>query len=224
MTQIFRAVGILPDPPFSLCVETKAQNRGVSPTPPVRRRPRLLSRLCLLLRPFVAPLSLSTLAGFRVASCHATASRLPAPLPLIAPPPLIAPLSCLLSGWLSRCLSSHRRLPSACASASHRTATYYRAPLTPLVRLVVASPLVIPPPPVNLRLRLSSRLLSGWLLHYLLSRRHLRLSSHRRISLHPSCASYLAGCCISSRQAATSRPPAPLPLSTPTLHTMPLSR
>ncbi len=165
--------------------------------PLVCRCLRLSLRLCLLLRPFVAFLSLSTLAGCCVTSCHATASRPPAPPPLIAPPSLIAPLLRLLSVWLLHRLSSHRRVPSACAcaSASHCTTTYYCAPLTPLVQLVVASPLVTLPPPVSLHLCLSSRLLSGWLLRHLLSCRCLCLSLHRRLSLHPSCASYPADCC-----------------------------
>jgi hypothetical protein len=48
-----------------------------------------------------------------------------------------------------------------------------------------------------------------------LSCRHLHLSLHRRLSSHPSCAFYAAGCCITSCHAVTSRPPAPPPLSTP---------
>jgi hypothetical protein len=196
--------------------------------PPIRQRIRLSSRLCLLLRPFVAPL------------CCA---------------PLV-----VHSGWLLCCLLSRRRLSSTCASASHCTAACHCAPLAPLVRLVVASPLITPPslvrlrlclsshhhlllgpsyafvwmvvmsplvtlpPPISLCLRLSSHLLSGWLLHHLLSCRRLCLSLHRRLSLHPSCASYLADGCITSRHAATSCPPAPLPLSTLLPHTTPLSR
>jgi hypothetical protein len=69
--------------------------------------------------------------------------------------PLTAPLLRLLSGWVSRRLSPQRRLPSTCASASHRTVASHRAPLTPFVWLVVASLLVTPPPPVHLRLHLS---------------------------------------------------------------------
>jgi hypothetical protein len=124
---------------------------------------------------------------------------------------------------------SHRRLPSACTSASHRTNTYYCAPLMPLVQLVVPSPLITPPPPVSLCLHFSLHLLSGWLLHHLLSHRRFCLSSHRRLSLHPSCASYPADCCspcpsyascpagcgVTSRHATTSCPPAPLPLIAP---------
>jgi hypothetical protein len=53
-----------------------------------------------------------------------------APPPLIAPSLLVMPLSGLSSGWLSRCLSSRRRLPSA--GASHYSITS--------VRLVVTSP------------------------------------------------------------------------------------
>jgi hypothetical protein len=36
--------------------------------------------------------------------------------------------------------------------------------------------------------------------------------------MHPACASYLAGCCVTSCHAATSRPPASLPLSTSPPH------
>jgi hypothetical protein len=124
--------------------------------PPIHQHVQLTLHLCLLLRPFVAPLLLSTLAGCCVASHHATASCQPAPPPLIALLSLIVPLSRLLSGWMSRHLSSHRCLPSACPSASKRTPTYYCAPLTPLVRLVVASLLITLPPPIHLRLHLSS--------------------------------------------------------------------
>jgi hypothetical protein len=145
MTQIFHAVSILPDPPFFPFVLKKGTDK----------------------------VSLSD------------ASRRPAPPTLVAPLPLVEPLCCtplvplVHSGWLLRHLSSCHRLPSACASASHCTATSHHAPLTPLVRLVVASPLVTLPPPVCLRLRLSlhrrlsRRLLSGWLLHHLSSRRRL---------------------------------------------------
>jgi hypothetical protein len=194
-----------------------------------------------------------------ITSCHATASRQPASPPLIAPlvrlvvasplvtplpppliaqPPLITPLLRLLSGWLLRHLSSrpylpsacasdsqhtaasyhapltirdvrvsclfsswllHRlssccRLPSACASASHCTAASHCAPLTPLVQLVAALPLVTLRPPIHL---------------------HLHLLSHCRLLLHPSYASCQAGCCVTFRHAATSRPPAPPPLIAP---------
>jgi hypothetical protein len=99
--------------------------------------------------------------------------------------PLTAPLSCLLSGWLSRCLLSHHHLLSTSTSASHCTAVSHRNPLTPLVWLVVASLLVTLPPPVHLCLGLS---------------------------LRPFRASCLAGCCITSCHTADSRPPAPPPL------------
>ncbi len=46
-----------------------------------------------------------------------------------------------MSGWLSCHFSSRRHLSSACAFASHC------APLTPLVRRLVVSPLVTPTPP-----------------------------------------------------------------------------
>jgi hypothetical protein len=151
---------------------------------------------------------LSTLAGSCVASCHAAASCPPVPPPFIAPRPLIAPLLCLLSGWLSRRLSSHCCLLSACASASHCTTTYYCAPLTPLVWLVVTSPLIMLPPPVSLCLRLSLHLLSGWLLHHLLSASLLVMLPplvclRLCLSLQPSCASCLAPCCITSHHANT---------------------
>jgi hypothetical protein len=51
------------------------------------------------------------LAGCHVASRHADASRSPAPPPLVATPPFVAPLSSL-SSWLSCRLSSRRHLPS----------------------------------------------------------------------------------------------------------------
>jgi hypothetical protein len=96
-------------------------------------------------------------------------------------PSLITPLPGLSTGWLLRCVSpcrrlpsdgtshcgtafisclssfrlvvpspcfSHRHLPSSGASASHRAATSCHAPLGPLVRLVKASPLLTPPPPI----------------------------------------------------------------------------
>jgi hypothetical protein len=148
--------------------------------------------------PLTTPLFASCPAGCHATSCHAAASHPP------ALPPLIAPLSCILSCWLLRhLLSHHRRLPSACASASHSTATSHHAPLPPLVRLVVASPLLLPPLP-------SVRLC-------------LRLSLHCCLSPRPSCASYLAGCCVTSCHAAVSRPPAPLPLIASPPLTTPLS-
>ncbi len=70
----------------------------------------------------------------------------------------------------------------------------HRAPLTPLVGLVVVSPLVTPPPPVYLC---------------------LRLSPHHSLSPHPSYASCLAGCRVTSCHATTSCPPVPPPLIPP---------
>ncbi len=135
-------------------------------------------RLCLSLHRCLSscPSCASYPAGCCVPLRHAATSRPPAPPPLIALPPLIAPLLRLLSVWLSRCLTSCRRLPSACASTSHCIAASHCTPLTPLVQLVVASLLITPPPPVCLRLCLSSR---------------------------PSCASCLAGCCVTSWHATT---------------------
>ncbi len=78
-----------------------------------------------------------------------------------------------LAPLLLCCLSSHRRLPSTCASASHCTASH-RAPLVPLVWLVVMSLLIMPPPPVHPRLRLSS---PPSLSHCLSSHRHLSSTS-----------------------------------------------
>jgi hypothetical protein len=98
------------------------------------------------------------------------------------------------TGWLSCHLSSHCRLSSTCASASHRTAASHCTPLVPLVRLVVALPLVTPPPPVHLR---------------------LCLSSHHRLLPRPSYASCPAGCHVTSCHAAASRQPASPPLIAP---------
>ncbi len=138
--------------------------------------------------------------------------------------------------------------PAGCCIASpHTTAFHLRAPppliaplplvmplsvplpLMPLVRLVVASPLLMPLPPVCRHLRLSLRcplllrhgllyLFSGWLLHCLSSRRCLPSSgissSHCAIaSCHAmaSCASCSAGC----RASATHPLGASMPLNAP---------
>ncbi len=85
---------------------------------------------------------------------------------------------------------SRRRLPSTRASTSHCTATSHCAPLLPLFRMVVVSPLVMLPPPVRLR---------------------LCLSLHHRLSLRPSRASCPADCCVNSCHAAAFQPPAPPP-------------
>jgi hypothetical protein len=129
-----------------------------------------------------------------ITSCHAAASHLPVPPPLIAPPFLIVPPSRHLSGWLLCCLLSRCRLLSACASTSHCTSASHHTPLAPLIRLVVVSPLIMPPPPV---------------------RPCLRLSLHHRLSPCPSHTSCPAGCCITFYHAVASRPPAPLPLIVP---------
>jgi hypothetical protein len=158
------------------------------PPPLVRLSLRLSLHRHLSSRPSRA----SCPAGCCVTTHQANASRLPAPLPLITPLPLTAPRLCLLSGWLLRHLSS------SCASASRC------APLAPLIRLVVASPLITPPPPpVCLHLRLSTTASHHAPLVPLVRlvvaspfampppppvRLRLRLSSHRC----PSCASFPA--------------------------------
>ncbi len=131
--------------------------------------------------------------------------------------PLTVLLSRLLSSWLLRCPLSHCCLPSTCASISHCTAASHRAPLTPLVWLVVASLLVMLPPPVSLRLRLSSCLSrASRPAGCRVTSRHattasrclrLRLSLCCCLSLCPSCASFPAGCCITSCHPALSCPP-----------------
>ena len=111
---------------------------------------------------------------------HTLPSRSPRPCRMTTPATCLAPPS-LSSGWLSGCLSSRRRLPSAgafhcshhlsClssvqlvvpsprfshlhlpsagASASHRAiASSCHAHLGPLVRLVKASPVLMPSPPI----------------------------------------------------------------------------
>ncbi len=118
----------------------------VTPLPPVHLRLRLSLHHRFSPRPSYA----SCLAGCRVTSHHTATSHPP------VPPPLIVPLSRFLSGWLSRRLSSHRRLLSTCASTSHRTAASHPTPLTPFVWLVVESLLVMLPSPVCLCLHLSS--------------------------------------------------------------------
>ncbi len=112
--------------------------------------------------------------------------------PHVAPSPPIPPLSGLLSGWLLHCL--------------------------PLVRLVVALPLLMPPPPICRRLCLSLRcrltsclypcnrlscLLSGWLLRNPCRRlpSASTSTSHRAIASFcamASLASCPAGCCVAS--------------------------
>jgi hypothetical protein len=184
-------------------------------------------------------------AGCRVASlCAASASRTlvntasaslpsPPPLPLVAsrshPPRLVVVLSSInlqlcnrhpspLTPMVGCCVfrplhplsSMLRGLTSHCAIASHS------ASLVPLVRLVVASPLLTPPPPICRHFHLSSRrhlslrhglpyLLSSWLLHSLYSCRHLpsagvsashcAVASHRAMASRTSCP---AGCCVAS--------------------------
>jgi hypothetical protein len=98
------------------------------------------------------------------------------------------------SGWLLCQLLSRCHLSSTCASSSHCTAASHRAPLVPLVRLVVVLPLVTPPSPVRLC---------------------LRLSSHRHLLSHPSYASCPAGCPVTSCHAAASRQPASPPVIVP---------
>jgi hypothetical protein len=116
----------------------------------------------------------------RVTSHHAVTSRPPAPPTLIAPPPLTAPLLCHLSGWLSRCLSSRQRLPSASASDSCRTVTSICAPFVPLFTLAVRRP--------------------GAILA------HKASKSSRAMETFPSSGRSLSCCLLSS---AASRPAAP---------------
>jgi hypothetical protein len=108
-------------------------------------------------------------------SCHCLLSGGTSTCPtLIASPPLVCPSSSLVclplvsSSSLSCCLLSCHRIQSACASAFHCPVTSHRAPLMPLVWLVVALPLIMPMPPV---------------------RRCLQLLSRHCLLLHPSCVS-----------------------------------
>jgi hypothetical protein len=117
----------------------------------------------LTLMPLVCPdglLSCCLLSCAASASHHATASCLAAP-----PPVHFLPRRCLLScppsslvrsplicpGCLLCHLSSCHHLLSACASSSHCTTPSYCA-TAPLVRLVVALPLITPTPPIRRRL------------------------------------------------------------------------
>jgi hypothetical protein len=93
-----------------------------------------------------------------------------------------SPTSCS-AGYYVASLQPHHFV-SACTSASHLT------PLAPLVQLAVALPLITPPPPICLRLRLS---------------------------LHPSHASCPAGCRVASHHTAASHGPVPLHLIAPLL-------
>jgi hypothetical protein len=159
MTQLFRAIGILPNPPFF---------------------PFVLKQRCRTGE------SLQCLPSAGASDSHCAFASCCAPF-------FCAPLV-VHSGWLSCRLLSCRCLSYACAAASHCTTTSHCAPLAPLVRLDVVSPLITLPSPVRLR---------------------LRLSLHRQLLLHPSYTSCLAGCCVTSCHAATSRPPAPPPLIAP---------
>ena len=66
------------------------------------------------------------------------------PFACTTPPSCTSPLIRLVVALYS----SHRRLLSAGASASHRAVTSCPAPLEPLIRLVVTLPLLTPPPPL----------------------------------------------------------------------------
>ncbi len=113
---------------------------------------------------------------------------------------------------------SCRRLPSTCASASHRTAASHCAPLTPFVQLVVSSLLITPPPPDRLHLHLSLRpsfasCPTGCRVtscHTTTASRclRLRLSLCCCLSSRLSHTSFPAGYHGTSRHAAASRPPA----------------
>ncbi len=76
---------------------------------------------------------LSALAVCCVTSCHAAASLPPVPPSFIAPPPLITPLSYLLSGWMLHCLSLRQCLLSASFSDSCCVEASGCAPLVPPV-------------------------------------------------------------------------------------------
>jgi hypothetical protein len=113
-------------------------------------------------------------------------------------------------------LSSRRRLPSACASTSHCSVASHRAPLAPLVQLVVVSLLVTLLPPIHLRLSPDPSPASCPAGCHVTSC-HTATASHClrlclslccRLSSHPSRASFPAGCGIFSHHAAASRPPA----------------
>jgi len=117
------------------------------PSPSRIRRPCRQAALTLAgvvtnIRHSSRPSQASRPAGCRVASPHAAASHLPAPL--IAALPLV-PLVWLI---VASSRFSQRHLPSASASASHRATASCHAPLGPLVWLVKASPLLTPPPPI----------------------------------------------------------------------------
>jgi hypothetical protein len=133
--------------------------------------------------------------NLRLCDCHP-------PLPL--PPVVGCCIFCMLH-FLSSLLCG---LSLRCAIATRS------ASLAPLVRLVIASPLLTPPPTICWHLCLSSHccllshhgllyLLSGWLLHHLYSCR--RLPSAGVSASHctaasccamASCTSCPAGCCV----------------------------
>ena len=79
-------------------------------------------------------------------------SRSRRPCRLTTPATRLTPPSLSSSGWLSRCLSSRRRLPCRCLSLRP-------SPFVPLVHPASCpvSSLLTPPPPICQRLRLSSR-------------------------------------------------------------------
>ncbi len=151
-----------------------------APPPPITPPPLIVPLLRLLsgwlLHHLVSRPHASFLAGCHVASCYATTSHPPAPPPLIALLPLIAPL---LTPLVCLAVMLPFVIPPPpvrlCINLSLHP-TPHRAPLAPCVQQFVASLLVTPLSPIRLRLRLS---------------------------LHPSWASCPADCCVTSRHAAT---------------------
>jgi hypothetical protein len=106
-------------------------------------------------------------------SRRASPSRSRRPCRLTTPATRLAPSSLSSSGWLSRCLSSRQRLPSACAShCGHRLSCLSSIwPVVPSPRFSSASAspsLIAPSPPLVTPI---SGLLSGWLRRRLSSRR-----------------------------------------------------
>ena len=183
------------------CVSSLAGCRIASPHAAASASHRGLSSCPLI---SLRPSWTSSPAGCCIAYPHVAAFLPLAPLPLVAPSPLITPLSGILSGWLSHHLSSGSRLPSASACASCHAITSCASRAFGMDDFYVAhlhtttSHLLAPPPfitsqasrPAGCQVASSHAAAS----HCVITSRHPPLgSSCHHLTLHPSWESCPAG-------------------------------